>query len=315
MKRHGRSMRYRKSIYRKNGIHIYLLIALCSALAVVVLFVIVGNALGKRVEASEEQRSKSQTTAAADEPHATPKSIDACTVPLSANNSNLSTRLKNAAENGYSSACFELDTKEGTLLYQSKVAVSMGYLDANAKLWKLSDAMELFSDNGIYSVGIIHLSRMNIDNDLDRNMAAGYYASLAAEAIRSGVSDIMLYPTDMPAERYGELASIAAQIHGLCDGSTVGVALPPSLFSSENGSEAIDMLWGEFDYIAVDLSQDSNDGETVPQKINRELGGMLYYLLRYNIRVLVPNVNDTELASQIKQAVISNGSQNIQIMP
>ena len=42
---------------------------------------------------------------------------------------------------------------------------------------------------------------------------------------------------------------------------------------------------------------------------------MLYYLLRYNMRALVPSTQDTALAEKIVEAIKSNGSQNIQFMP
>ena len=308
-------MRYRRSIYRKNGIHIYLLIALCVVFAVVLLFVIVGNALGNKIEESEERRSSAKATETKATEHPIPKSVNACHVPLSADGSRLDDRLKKASSNGYDSVCFELDTEDDTLLYWSDVALSMGYLSSDSKLWNLTDAMELFDSNGLYSIGITHLSRMNTDDDLDRSVAAGYYAARTAEAIRAGVDDVLLYPKDMPVERYAELVEIAEEVHRLCDGGTVGIALPVSVLTADNGAEAVDILWSEFDYIAVDVTSGLEEGETVPEKIDRELGSMLYYLLRYNMRVLVPFTDDAELTAEIAAAVSSNGSKNIQIMP
>ena len=308
-------MRYRRSIYRKNGIHIYLLIAVCVVFAVVLLFVIVGNALGNKVEESEERRSSSKATEAEEAEHPMPRSVNACHVPLSADGSRLEDRLKKAAENGHDAVCFELDTEDGILLYRSDVALSMGYLSSDSKLWELSDVIELFDNNSLYSIGITHLSRMSTDDDLERSVAAGYYAARIAEAVRAGVDDVLLYPKDMPAERYAELVEIAEEVHRLCDGGTVGIALHPSVLTADSGAEAVDLLWSEFDYIAVDATSSPEEGETVPEKIDRELGSMLYYLLRYNMRVLVPFTDDAELTERIAAVVSSNGSKNIQIMP
>ena len=308
-------MRYRRSIYRKSNVHLYVITALCSALAVTLIFVIAGNALGKKVEESQSERNTSKNTEAEQTAHSSVRSVNACTVPLSAEGSKLEDRLKSVAENGYSDICFELDAKNGDVLYSSDVAVSMGYLSADTKLWKLTDAVKLFDENQLYSIGITYLSRLNDDSDLQRSVAAGYYAAFAAEAIRAGIDEIMLFPKDLPPERYGELAEIAHQIHRLCPEGTVGVALPASAFSTENSEQTVDLLWSAFDYIAVDTTSAPNEGESVADKIDRELGGMLYYLLRYNVRVLIPSSSDEQSATAILQVIKSNGTENIQIVP
>lgn len=315
MKRHGRRSRYRRSMRHKNGILICLPIALCTVITVVILFVIVGNALGKKVSQSEESRKSVRSTETETTTHTVPRSVNASSVPLSENGSNLEDRLKRAAEQGFDSACFELEAKDGSVLYFSDVAISAGYLQSDAKLKKLPSAMEIYKEGGLYSIGITYLSKMNVDDDLKRSMAAGYYASLCAESIRAGVDDVLLCPVGMPTDRYSELVGIAEEIHRLCDGSTVGVALPPSAVSADGGEALVDLLWSEFDYLAVDLTSAPAEGEEIPEKIDRELGGMLYYLLRYNMRALAPSTQDTALAEKIIEAIKSNGSQNIQFMP
>lgn len=315
MKRHGRRVRYRRSMRQKNGILIALPIALCTVITVVILFVVVGNAFGEKARESEKSRDTRKSTETEAVPHATPRTVRAGSVPLSENGSNLDDRLSRATELGFDSACFELEARDGSLLYYSDVAISAGYLQADAKLKKLPSAIELFDENQLYSIGIIYLSRMNVDDDLKRSMAAGYYASMAAEAIRAGVDDVLLCPIGASVDRYSELVRIAEEIHRLCNGATVGVAIPASAISADTGEQLVELLWGSFDYVAIDLTSVPAEGEDIPSKIDRELGGILYYLLRYNMRALVPSTQDTVLANKITESVNSNGSQNIQFMP
>ena len=315
MKRHGRRVRYRRGVRKKNGILICLPIALCTVVTVVILFVIVGNALGKKVTQGEESHKAASSNETEAAPHVTPRSVKAYPVALSQNGSNLEDRLRHASEQGFDSACFELESKDGSLLYYSDVAIFAGYLQSDAKLKKLPSAMDLFEESGLYSIGITYLSKMNADDDLQRSMAVGYYAAMCAEAVRAGVDDVLLCPSGIPTDRYTELVGIAEEIHRLCDGATVGIAISASAASGDNSEALIDLLWSKFDYVSVDLTSSPDEGEDIPTKIDRELGGMLYYLLRYNIRALVPSVQDAALAQKITEAVKSNGSENIQFMP
>ena len=73
------------------------------------------------------------------------------------------------------------------------------------------------------------------------------------------------------------------------------------------------MLWNAFDYLAADLSVPT-EGADAANYVSEKLGSMLYYLLRHNVRVLVPYTDDATLNERIVSAVTSNGSQNIQIM-
>ena len=307
-------MRYRKSIYRKNGIHMYLLITISILAAIVLLFVILGNALGNKVEKSESERNSSKATDSVGEEHPTPRNVSAYPVALSADDSSLKSRIAQAVSLGYTDVCFDLDTEDDTLLYKSDVALSLGYLSTDAKLWGLEDAISLFDDSNLYTVGITHLSRMNTENDLQRQIAAGYYTARIAEALRSGVDDVLIHPDNLSIGTYSELSAIADEVHRLCPDSTVGISVTPEMLSSDESEILVDTLWNSFDYIAVSLDQAPEEGETLPQTVERQLGGMLYNLLRYNMRVLVPNTNADNI-TQIKDSLSANGVQNMLILP
>lgn len=314
MKKRGRNMRYRRSIYRKNGIHVYFIITAGILVAIVLLFVLLGNALGNKAEKSESERNAAITSDIAVNEHVTPRNVSAYPVPLSADGSSLNSRIARATELGYTEVCFELDTESDSLLYMSDIAISLGYLSTSSQLWKLDEAIDLFDDSNLYTVGITHLSRMNTENDLERQVASGYYTARIAEALRCGVDDVMIYPEALSIDRYSELTVIADEVHKLCPNSTVGISVTPEMLSSEEGGNLVDLLWNSFDYIAVSLDGQPNEGESLPQMAERQLSGMLYYLLRYNMRVLIPNT-DADTIAQIKETLSDNGVKNMLILP
>ena len=310
----GRNMRYRRSIYRKNGIHVYLLVAAAVLTAVVLLFVILGNALGNKAEKSESERNSNKSTESASNEHPIPRNVSAYPVPLSAEDSRLDSRISNAVSLGYADVCFDLDTENDTLLYMSDVAISLGYLSSDSELWKLENAVNLFDRHGLYTIGITHLSRMDTENDLDRQIAAGYYTARIAEAFRSGVDDVLIHSEELSTALHGELTEIANDVHRLCPDATIGISVTPQMLSGEDGGALVDLLWESFDYIAISLDHQPNEGETIPQMADRELGGMLYYLLRYNMRVLIPST-DTDTIAQTKTVLVENGVQNMLVLP
>lgn len=303
-------MRYRRSVYRKKRIKIIVSVTASVLLLIVILFVIVGNSLGNKVEEYTSKRS-SKATETEQTVHASVSSVNAYPVPLSAENSKLSTRLAKAAANGYTQVCFELDSADGALLYSSPIAQSLGKQPSGLELWKLDDVAKLCDDSGLYAIGIVHLSDFYKNDDLARSAAMGYYAAQVAEALRSGVDDVLIYVGNIPTERYTEVSELAKQIRRLCPDGSIGISLPAYVYADSN---TVDRLWEAFDYLAVDLSV-PDDGVDAADHVGNSLGNMLYYLLRYNVRVLVPYTDDADLAARITQAVTANGSNNIQIMP
>lgn len=303
-------MRYRRSVYRKKRIKIIVISSLCAIVVLVLLLVIIGNALGSKVDKNVTKRN-SDATSTDGTTHAEVRSVFAYPVQLSVNNSKLSTRLANAAANGYSDVCFDLNSADGTLLYSSPISQSLGRQSAGLDLWSLEEAIKLCDENGLYATGTVHLCDFYSDDDLTRSASLGYYAVQIAEALRSGVGDVLVYVAEIPTERYTELVGLAEEVHRLCPDGRVGISLPTSVYSSS--PDTADMLWSAFDYLAVDASVPT-EGVDAADYVGEQLGGMLYYLLRYNVRVLVPYTDDAVLHERIITSVTSNGSKNIQIM-
>ncbi len=310
-----RRPRYRSGVYRKKRIQIILATA-CGVLAVMfIAFVIFGNILRNKVEQSLADRPPTSSEGQ-QFVHGEIRKVTAYPTPLYVEGSSqLSNRVKSTVAKGYSSACFELDANDGTVFYRSDVAISLGYQDQNTDMRKLPDAVKMFKDNGLYTVGIMRMSEFSSDNDLQRAAAMGYYSARAAEALRAGVDDVLICVGSIPAEHYSELIELADEVHRLCPQGKVGISIAPSILKGEENAELIDSLWRAFDYLAADVSSPADTTTDVAEHVSSELGSMLYFLLRYELRVLAPNVTTDADAQRIIDTVKQSGSQNVMIMP
>lgn len=306
-------MRYRRSVYRKKRIKIVILTTAISLAAIILLFVVIGNLVGKKVEENVNDRN-----GAAEQPapeHPSPRGVRAFCVALSDDGSSLASRLSAVASQGYTDVCFNMDTASGSLTYSSDVAARLGRQSNGSGLWSLPDAIGRFDDLGLYSIGVTRLPDFSTDDDLARSAAVGYHAALIAEALRAGVDDVLVCVGDIPAQRYDELIRLAEEVHRLCPNvGSVGVSISPSLAQGEENAELIHRIWQAFDYVAIDLTSATDEGVASVEYVDSTLGGMLYYLLRYELRVLLPYTDDSALIGQMTSAVASKGSVSYQIV-
>ncbi len=308
-------MRYRRSVYRKRKIKIIVITTLCVIAVLALLFVIVGNMLGKKVTERIDSGSSKQT--ATDLPHATVKDVSAYPVPLVSDGSTLDRRVANAVKDGYTDICFDIYGDDGSLLYVSPTAQALGKQAKDVSgLRTLETVVGIFKDSGVYSIAILDATDLENENDLIRSAAIGQCAAMGAELLRAGVDEVLISVGEIPTAQYGELITLASEIHRLSpDKGYVGVSLPVGVLSSEENDELVASLWASFDYLAVDLYSGLSAEDDVAAQVGTRLGGMLFHLLRYNVRALLPNTADDALAAAIKDVAVSEGVKSIQVMP
>jgi len=341
-KRPTRRPSYKRSVYRRRKIK-YILIASLSALAALfVIFVIVGNALDRKVDTvvssldglEEEKNSATSDTGAA---HATPVKVISKSTALSAEGSSLDSRLAKLSKEGASAVCFELDSKDGKVLYSSKVAQELGYQESGSSLWKLDNAIQVFDKHELYSIGITYVSELDSSNDLTRSAAIGYYAARIAEAFRAGVDEVLIYAPDTAPERMDELIRLSDEVHRLVPEAVLGITLPYPLpeypAELESSSDTVEVsesqaetdtvkefsdslindLWSAFDFFALDVCYSAEGDEIVSEAAESRLGELLYYVLRYDIRILIPSGD--EITDELAGICEQRGLTNIQFMP
>ena len=319
-------MRYRRSVYRKRRIKIAIIVSLCVLAVLALAFVIIGNALGDKVDENRTNDSTSESTGG-DTALKDIRMVNAYPVALSEDGSTLATRLSRAQNKGYTDICFDLDTEDGTLQYISDIAVSLGKQQSSPPdLRSLDNIVGLFEDDGLYSIGIAHIPEFGSDDDLVRSAAIGYHSAQISEALREGVDDVLVYAGDIPADRYEELIHLAQEVHRLSPDGVVGIALSPSVLSDSSDIENKELIYRlslTFDYLAADLSVIGNNSDNnntseeidAAEYIDGELGKMLLYVLQYKMRVLIPYSDDAALTESISTVIANRDIKNVQIMP
>ena len=296
MNNQKRHSRYRQSVYRRRKIKTVSITIICVLVVLTVAFLVAGSILGGRTDGKiDDHVDQPDTTSGIKKSEIT---VNSRFVPLALDGSTLGERLSTATSGGYSDICFELDTENGYLYYQSETATLLGkQKNAASDLRTLSGIISLTTSRQLYCTGITYVSELRSNNDLVRSAAIGYHAALIAEVLRAGINDVLVMPGEISEDRYDELIKLADEVHRLAEGQKVGIALPLSAFTSENSAELIHKMSQAFDFLAVEIDE------------NTDMGGMIFYLLSYNVRVLVP---DDETAERVRN---ERGHQNIQIMP
>lgn len=291
-KRHAR---YRQSVYRKRKIKTVLITVICVLIALIIAFLAIGSILGGRADGTDNGRNDPPATSGGIKKSEI--SINSRFVALARDGSTLGERLATATSQGYSNVCFDLDTDGGALYYQSEIATLLGkQKNAANDLRTLSGIVSITTSRSLYCTGITYVSELRSNNDLVRSAAIGYHAALIAEVLRAGINDVLVMPGDIGEERYDELIKLADEVHRLADGKKVGITLPISAFTSDNSADIIYKMAQAFDFIAVEIDE------------NTDMSGLVFYLLSYNVRVLVP---DAEMAERVR---VERGHENIQIM-
>ncbi len=314
MNTQNRHMQYRRSVYRKKRIKLILTIAAVSAVVIALLLVIIGNALGDKVENRKESDTDADVSDTVAQRREV-KDVRASGVALNEEGSMLSSRFASVARS-YDDACFYLDTADGKLLYVSSVASELGkQINGASDMRTASSIADLARSRELYTIGIMHVTDMNDDSPLIRSAVSGYYAARAAEALQGGIDDVMIYADALDDEIYQELILMAEQIHRLSDDGVVGLSLPLSVFTDSDSAALIDKLWYAFDYLAADLTDGDGKEADAATRVGEELSGMLYHLLRYNVRVLVPAASDAAEAEAIASAAEQSGAKSLVFMP
>ena len=317
---------FRRRAYRRRKIKYILLISALVLSALFVIFLVVGNILDRKVSSVvaglDDLDKNGKGSSQVSEPHAPPESLRVASTQLSKDGSTLESRLSALVSDGFRAVSFELDTKGGDLLYSSPTAQKLGYQSAQNELRRLDSAMSKFEERSLYSVGITYVSLLDSSDDLSRTAAIGYYGAIIAEALRSGVDEILILPTDVNADSAAEFIRLADEVHRLVPDGKIGLGLsyplpeyPSEALATEEkkfSDKLLSELWSSFDFFALDIF--ASDGTTpLIEEAEARIGELLYYALRYNMRVLIPD--DDTVSDAIFDLCKQRGLTNVQYLP
>ena len=139
---------------------------------------------------------------------------------------------------------------------------------------------------------------MNEENPLDRSVYLSEAAAVIAEAYSYGLRDIVLRAPSATIESAEELLRLLDSVKSFEPDLVLGLALPDAAVASPD-AEFLQTLAYRFDYLALDLSR---YGEEVPADVaEAQINSMIYYLLRYEMRVLIPAEAEEAVAEKVAQ--------------
>ena len=298
MNRNRRHIRYRQSVYRRHSIKTGLIVAAVVLVVLVLLFLILGNLLFNKVQDEPEDTDKTANTIPAPDPYPFEdvRHVKAPLLSLDGNRSAIYQTLGNLVDEGHKAVSIPLTNSDGTLLYHSEQAVDGDYAIRGTSTLSLSDLAEAAKADGVYLCGYFVLSATAEEDPLTRSVLLAESAAVLAEAFLAGVDDIVIVAPALPLEQQAELLRLCDTVRTFVPNAIIGLSLPEAEIAAPD-AKRIDALAKSFDFLALDLSG-YGDEEPVAFAEAR-MQSMLYYLLRYEMRVLIPSLTDEKVQNAL----------------
>ncbi|MBQ9085598.1 MAG: hypothetical protein IJY47_00255 [Clostridia bacterium] len=316
MNGYNRHAQYRKGVYRRRQLQTVLITAGVLLLLLFIAFLIVGNLLSRRSEAEETDStvSDTETDSAQSRPTAARQLRGSPLLIETADSTTLASRLRALAGQGIDAASVPMNTSSGALLYRSPVAVRLGLTANGTYTTTPEQAMKQAKDQGIYVSGTFYLNALETEDKLLRSVELAQVAAVIAEAMEGGMDDVLLIPPVLTEEQIPELLRLAESIRDLVPNGILGCALPLSLLEYENSSALVNQLAGSFNFLALDLSDSGDMDPSEHVETVMSSSGILFYLLRYEMRILLPELTDTNAQSSLISMVEANWTSNWQVL-
>jgi hypothetical protein len=205
-----------------------------------------------------------------------------------------------------------LNTPDGTLLYTSDVAAHLG-LARNEQIPLFETVSEL-SAYVSYISGVFYPQAFMSQSTDVFYASSVQEAALVREALRTGVSELLLRDMPLTVENLDRIALYLDNLRAAADDSAIGVAIPLSVARSEGGWEILGVLEQHCDFLVLDVTDEViTDPEEVEGGTSPAAEALLtdcnYYLTQYNMRLLLSDTQ-TNLLSTLEM----QGHQNYQVV-
>ncbi|MBO5415720.1 MAG: hypothetical protein J6A83_03745 [Clostridia bacterium] len=306
---------YRRNSYRRKKWRNILVISISVLAALLILFLVLGNILNKKTEGErlEETSPVKHPTQATTPPIATPSytvSIKGGAVDIR------STELKKSfatlVENGFSAVSFNLSDTDGKLLYKSSVAARFGYQTADGGLADLDSVNASAASSGLATSAVLTLNSFTEEDKITRSVLQACEAAIICEIYDAGIDDIIIRCPELKAEHADELIELAKSISEINEKSIVGLALTGEFIESDSSALLIERLVSAFDFISLDITDISHEADLAEHIESSLSTDKYYYILRYNMRVLLPKPENDDSAKKAYELMKSNSITNWQ---
>ena len=314
MKSHHRPLSNRRKWRRQRTVRTVLIVVASMLLLFFVGFVIVGNLLLKKT-ALVPETNEPQEQPVIEEVLPRPQRIQAYPVVAETKDTTtFSSRLKKWTDQGISAITVPMNTESGDLLYHSPVAATIGLTTADDYTVTVPQIVKTAKDSGVYVNGYFYLNAFGEEDPLLRSVALSQAAAVTAEAILSGMDEVLFLIPDLGAEHTAELNRFLDEVRLLAPDATLGVAISQSLLSdTENREQALAAIRPHVNFMALDATYaDPQAADGIDAIIHDTQTH--YLLLYYEMRLLLPMGADDVQTAEIVAAVIQNGLEDFQLI-
>lgn len=306
--------RYRKNNRRNRKIKAIVMISVAAAVTIFIIFLAVGLSLAKKTkdyEVAEDDFTELETdTSQARQV----KAVNAYPLPLLEDGSSFSTRLSGIKEDA-TSVCVSLNAPDGTLFYRSSVASKFTYLSIKSDASALSSYVDSIDERDMYITATLHVPTFKeTSDDLTADVELSIWGSVACEAVRSGIGDVLLITDGASEEDVDKLCALAERIHITEEKAIIGLCLPSSVLEAEKSVSLIDKLSKAFDYLAFNATSVTGDG-TLIENTADAIADMQLQLMYYKMRVLLPRGTNAEELDELIKTVNKYSISSWQALP
>lgn len=311
MRGRNSSKYYRRNSYKKRKWRNVLIISAVCLVVLFLLFVILGNLLDKKIEIERAGRDNAQTTAVPIDDTEV-YTIEAYPIEMSSE-TDFSERMKELYGAGIRAISLNLTDTQGKLLIRSEIAASMGYQTQSDSLVDISAVISKAKKYNMFSSAVFDLKFVSEKDAKRRAVLLAYESALAVEITEKGASEVIVRVPSSDIMQIDLLIDFANSVSAINDNVVLGVALPTEFFFEESSAENVAKLAESFDVLGIDTSN-------LPSGVNDTLehiesvfseSDLKYYILRYNMRVLLPQISDEE-DENLRTVLAENSIQNWQ---
>ncbi|MBQ7383281.1 MAG: hypothetical protein IJV72_00630 [Clostridia bacterium] len=306
---------YRRNSYRKRKWRNILIISISVLVALVIVLLVVGNILNKKTESERAE----ETSVVKHPTHTTAPPISEPSYKVSIRGGAVDIRTTSLKETiaglstgEFSTVSFNLSDADGNLLYKSSVAERFGYKTASDGLADLASANAAANSAGYSTSAVITLNSFKEESRITRSVLQACEAAIVCEIYEAGIEDIIIRCPELKAEYADELIILATNVKNINPKAVVGLALTGELLEVENSALLIDNIVSVFDFISLDITDVAEETELLEHIEGSLSKERFYYILRYNMRVLLPNPTNEEEAKEIYALMRSDSITNWQ---
>lgn len=298
----------RKNGYKKRRWRYIIIIASLAIVVLFLVFLVVGNLLNKKTNDTDGVNTSKVSSTALAENLAAPYSIKGHYIDLN----NLSSSLSELSKNSETNVSVKLSDDAGKLLYSSPTAQKFGYQSTSTSLMDLGTLIKNVKSYGISANAVITLNGFSEKDAKTRAVILAYEAALVCEISEYGVSDITVRCSEAATEHIDEILSFADTVKNINGDIKIGIAVKNELLEHPDGALYIDKLARAYTFIAFDLTASGEQEylEFVDNSVSNP--NNKYYILRYNMRVLLTYSNDPETEKSVQYTIEANSIQNWQ---